>query len=294
MQNRTRYISKSHMIESKHIQVTGGGYANFPAGASLPERTIKNFELVWIESGHVTWLCNGEEIDCPAPTIICSQPQWRDGYTWDPNFPTRHGFLDFTCTPSELGLPDPSHWPTHVYNDGDDILRPLLRHALWLHTAGLRHDLIESALLHCLRCFIGGVGSIGTVSYKRLPSTFHRALRVIHNAWGDDIACNLPLDTWAERTQCSRGHLIALFKKHVELSPHESLLLLRLERARHLLERSDVSIHNIAEQCGFATSFHFSRCFREACGMPPSQYRKNTDLYKSLLPVKLQHILQFI
>ena len=44
--------------------------------------------------------------------------------------------------------------------------------------------------------------------------------------------------------------------------------------AEELLRRTDFSLQEIAEQCGFATAFSFSRAFRREYGIPPASYRK--------------------
>ena len=48
----------------------------------------------------------------------------------------------------------------------------------------------------------------------------------------------------------------------------------RIEAAQKLLETTDLSINDVAEQTGFASAAHFRRVFREVMGMGPLQYRK--------------------
>ena len=43
----------------------------------------------------------------------------------------------------------------------------------------------------------------------------------------------------------------------------------RLERSRQML-----AVYAVAESVGFVNPFHFSRAFKEAVGMSPSQYRR--------------------
>ena len=45
-------------------------------------------------------------------------------------------------------------------------------------------------------------------------------------------------------------------------------------RAEDLLRRTDLSLAEIAEKCGFANAFSFSRSFRREHGIPPAAYRK--------------------
>ena len=63
------------------------------------------------------------------------------------------------------------------------------------------------------------------------------------------------------------------FKKIYQTNPSHYILNQRLEKARKLLELSELSMMEIAERCGFKASSHFSTKFKEKFGISPSQYR---------------------
>ncbi|MCT7656036.1 helix-turn-helix domain-containing protein [Oceanimonas sp. NS1] len=46
---------------------------------------------------------------------------------------------------------------------------------------------------------------------------------------------------------------------------------MRITQARRLLLQSDDSIANIAVACGFASSTHFSHCFKDFFGVSPAR-----------------------
>lgn len=48
----------------------------------------------------------------------------------------------------------------------------------------------------------------------------------------------------------------------------------RIERSRHLLERTDQSISEIALACGYGDQSAFTRQFRRSVGLPPRAYRE--------------------
>lgn len=62
-----------------------------------------------------------------------------------------------------------------------------------------------------------------------------------------------------------------LFAKHLGTSPAKYYLSLRLEKARHLLRQTELSITQIGVLCGFVSPSHFSRAYRTAFGVAPSQ-----------------------
>ena len=73
----------------------------------------------------------------------------------------------------------------------------------------------------------------------------------------------------------SRG---ALYAKLFELTgkpPVEFIRSFRLDRAAFLLQKSDMTVSQIAYEVGFATPHYFSRSFKNKFNLLPSEYRKN-------------------
>ncbi|MFE4583516.1 helix-turn-helix domain-containing protein [Streptomyces chartreusis] len=63
------------------------------------------------------------------------------------------------------------------------------------------------------------------------------------------------------------------FRAETGVSPAEWLLHQRIERARHLLETSRLSVDAIAYTAGFGTSSSLRKHFKVALGVSPSAYR---------------------
>jgi AraC-like DNA-binding protein len=64
-----------------------------------------------------------------------------------------------------------------------------------------------------------------------------------------------------------------LFQKYLKSSPSRYYLKLRLIRARQLLKQTSISIVELSVVCGFVSTPHFSKCYRECFGIPPSDER---------------------
>lgn len=65
------------------------------------------------------------------------------------------------------------------------------------------------------------------------------------------------------------------FKALTGVGFQEYLTRTRLHAAQRLLERTTLSVGQIAESCGFSGSNYFGDVFRKWNGLSPSQYRKN-------------------
>lgn len=63
------------------------------------------------------------------------------------------------------------------------------------------------------------------------------------------------------------------FKSETGVTPIEYLIEIRMQRAKLLLRRKDLSVTAIAIECGFGSSAYFSDCFQERAGISPTEYR---------------------
>jgi AraC family transcriptional regulator, glycine betaine-responsive activator len=66
----------------------------------------------------------------------------------------------------------------------------------------------------------------------------------------------------AEQVDMSTRQLERLFRRYLDRSPKRYYTELRLERARHLLMQTDMSVINVALATGFTSPSHFSKCYR--------------------------------
>jgi transcriptional regulator GlxA family with amidase domain len=64
------------------------------------------------------------------------------------------------------------------------------------------------------------------------------------------------------------------FRAQLGAGVHQHYLGIRLRRARQLLRDSSLSVFEIGLATGFGSAAHFSRAYKSAFGMPPTQVRK--------------------
>lgn len=80
----------------------------------------------------------------------------------------------------------------------------------------------------------------------------------------------------AKKAGLSLRQLERLFHRHFSMTPHRYYLDLRLQRARALLQYSDLAVVEIAVASGFASPAHFSRAYRSWAGKAPTEERRRT------------------
>lgn len=84
----------------------------------------------------------------------------------------------------------------------------------------------------------------------------------------------LSLDEVAEYVGISRRQLERLFNRYLHCAPSRYYLELRLSRARLLLLQTAIPVIDVAISCGFSTAPHFSKCYSDLYGKPPSNERR--------------------
>ena len=93
-----------------------------------------------------------------------------------------------------------------------------------------------------------------------------------------DVRGELTLTEFAHSVNLSVWRLCHIFKSDVGMPPIKYLKLLRMERAKGLLESSFLSVKEIAFQVGLNDESHFVRDFKSTYGYSPTTYRAQFKL----------------
>jgi AraC family transcriptional regulator, glycine betaine-responsive activator len=105
----------------------------------------------------------------------------------------------------------------------------------------------------------------------------HRGLIRVAQLMEENIEKPLSLEQIAKTTGLSRRQIERLFKRDLNCVPKRYYLQMRLRRARELLLQTAMPIMDITAACGFQSPPHFSKCYRNQFGYPPSAERKLGD-----------------
>lgn len=83
----------------------------------------------------------------------------------------------------------------------------------------------------------------------------------------------LTLAVLAKEMGYTEYYLSRRFKQEMKVNINEYIRFARIERAKTLLEASELSVAQIAAQLQFCSSSHFSQVFQQVSGCAPSQWR---------------------
>lgn len=107
-------------------------------------------------------------------------------------------------------------------------------------------------------------------AWKGTKTTVERALALIEaGALNRESIAAL-----AERLGIGPRHLSRLFAEHLDASPLQVALSLRIQRAKRLIDGTDLPIAFIAEHAGFSSQRRMSAAFARLYGRPPSAFRR--------------------
>jgi AraC family transcriptional regulator, regulatory protein of adaptative response / methylated-DNA-[protein]-cysteine methyltransferase len=122
----------------------------------------------------------------------------------------------------------------------------------------------------CLRC--RPETALFCPAWKGSRTTVERALRLIEEGALDGEGSSV--DTPAERVGIGPRHLARLFAKHLRASPSQVAKTLRVQRAKRLLDTTDLPVAEVALQAGFRSLRRFNTVFGEVYGRPPTEIRR--------------------
>ena len=88
------------------------------------------------------------------------------------------------------------------------------------------------------------------------------------------ISTRITIDDIAKKFYRSKNDINRQFKNKYNMTPHNYLLNLRIDKAKNLLVNSKQTLAEIANFLCFSSEFHFSNSFKKNVGISPSEFRK--------------------
>ncbi|PPK68846.1 AraC-like DNA-binding protein [Actinokineospora auranticolor] len=112
----------------------------------------------------------------------------------------------------------------------------------------------------------------------RVPTDDLVRLRRARDRMDRDYAQPLDVPTLARGALMSTGHFARAFRSAFGETPHSYLMTRRVERAKALLRRGDLSVTEVCFAVGCSSLGSFSSRFTELVGESPSAYRARSHV----------------
>jgi YesN/AraC family two-component response regulator len=104
-----------------------------------------------------------------------------------------------------------------------------------------------------------------------IPTNIMRAVLYIE----DNISNTENLHDIAGQANLSKYHFSRVFKKLTGLSPIEFVSQLKINKAKELLRKKDLTVSMVAEEVGYDDLRSFERLFKRHTGLTPISYKKS-------------------
>jgi AraC-like DNA-binding protein len=255
-----------------------GGEVVSQPGQVLGPRELADFELVYIIEGQVSYVSDGQRYAVPPGGFVFGRPGFKETYEWYPQIPTRHAFFHFGIDRCPADWPPLSDWP-RMRPALSPVCVSLFRHILqhvYEHDdwPAVKPEPRDCRLVEALIDTFIEDHSAETVSFEReRPEPVRKALLLMLGLAEESPLEPLTLSKLAGQAHVTEKHLCRLFERSLGCSPMQTFALLKLQSTRPLLMRTNLSIKEIAERCGFENPLYFSRRFSQVYGCPPTEFR---------------------
>jgi AraC family transcriptional regulator len=130
-------------------------------------------------------------------------------------------------------------------------------------------DSLKTALaIHLLRNYCRTQPKI----FSHLGGLSASQLQHVKDYVNEHLHQDLKLNELAAIVQLSPYYFLRLFKQQVGITPHQYILQCRIDKAKSLLQHTNLSIAAIALKVGFCDQSHFTRYFKRVVGVTPMQF----------------------
>jgi AraC family transcriptional regulator of arabinose operon len=240
----------------------------YPPGGTYGPRVQREYQIVAVHSGWVRLTLDGDVHRFDAGVAFLLRPGRREYFQFATDGPTRHSW----AAAHVPGMPE-------TMLEGFGAAPPVVRLSPELQRlvrmaaeygraeSALGRDLCVTLVRAALLCFWRAAGLGG----GRRP--VHAAVARAREAARARLAEPLRLEDLAAAAAVSGEHLCRLFRADLGVSPMGYLWTERTREGLRLLAASGLSVQEVAERCGFRTTFHFARRVRQATGISPTAYR---------------------
>ena len=93
----------------------------------------------------------------------------------------------------------------------------------------------------------------------------------------NDTSLNLSVAEISKMCNVTQNYFCRLFKEYSGITPQEYLLKAKISKAKIALRETNLTVFEIAEQCGFQDGSYFCRIFKKKTGVSPLKYRKSRE-----------------
>lgn len=267
--------------KSKPLIVTSCGTYHLYTRPKLPTwrpRGRKDFQLLYIASGKAHFHFGDEEKIVTAGHMVLYRPKEPQKYEYYGEDQTEVYWVHFTGGNvtnllRSYGLTDDKK----VFYCGSGLEYQNIFRAMIYELQMCKDNYAEMLEMYLRQIFImlqRYFKSSAKVENFRIVEEIDKATEYFNEHYNENIS----IDEYAENNHVSISWFIRNFKQYTGFTPMQYILAKRIYNAEILLQNPAYNVTEISQIVGYDNPLYFSRIFKKAKGLSPSEYRKNINL----------------
>jgi transcriptional regulator GlxA family with amidase domain len=186
---------------------------------------------------------------------------------WDSCELLRDRFKDIKVKEDAIFVQDDNVWTSAGVTAGIDMSLALVAEDVGRKTA--------LQLARSLVCYMVRPGGQSQFSMPLKQQTQNASTRFEDlNSWiNEHLTSDLSVERLADHAGMSPRNFARLYKQHSGISPAKAVEEFRVDAACRLLEETDLSLAEVANQCGFYDDERLRRALMRCRGVAPGEYR---------------------
>lgn len=157
--------------------------------------------------------------------------------------------------------------------------RTLLTHMLGVNLENKGSDLTLMSILYALLALL--INEVPQQKSLVLPTQKDRYLDQALDFIAMNYSRKMTLEEMATRIGIHRKYMAHIFKEKIHTTPQNYLMTFRIEKAKHLLKETPLSISEIGYSVGYDDALVFSKAFKKIVGVSPTHFQKNQNLIQA-------------
>jgi len=233
-------------------------FANVYPGKRRFEGKMLSGDTAIIPAGS-SWACRAEGSEMPNMLLLYMRPLFVRSAA---------GELDFSC---ETGLtPQIGFRDKHICHVAMSLLHELDEANV---VGRLYADSLATGLAIQLVRYYSSLKDVHVGHGGMAPHKLRKAIALIDHHLSDEEEGRVALRVVAAAVRMSYFHFSRAFKQSMGMTATNYIAERRIERAKKMLEETDLPISEIALRSGFSSQSHFTTAFRRLAGATPKAFR---------------------
>ncbi|MEE1049520.1 MAG: AraC family transcriptional regulator [Clostridia bacterium] len=261
-------VKSTEAVSNKYISVNNYGYyENITSMKVCRDQGRVDYQLIYVKRGELILENEGQEIVLTKGSVCLFRPKEAQIYR-SSGIPVTYFWIHFSGyeVKEMLGFFKKKYYYVGDFTEFEYYCRDCIR-------VGKKNQEFEE--LYNVGQLIALFAKIGEkISSNGANDDDALRIRPALGAMNSDVLTRYTNDELAQLCALSKDYFLKVFKRVMDITPHQYYLSLVVDKGCYLLTNTSYNISEISRLCGIDDSLYFSRLFKKHTGLSPREYRK--------------------